>query len=140
MSHNRTFIIQFLCFHKSIWEQNHIVPGIYIVNHAYVIKFIKMTNIIKTHSRQETQEYETVVFQKNRYKILTYTNPSEQNNNDIRISHEIEFRSSFNVTERNFYSQWENDRPLLLSTEQYSWGCTTGLYHCTSYFHIMLHL
>ena len=79
-----------------------------------------MTNIIKTHSRQETQEYETVVFRKNRYKILTYINPSEQNNNDTRISHETEFRSSFNVTERNFYSQWENDRPLLLSTEQYS--------------------
>ena len=79
-----------------------------------------MKNIIETHSRQETQEYETVIFQKNRYKILTYINPSEQNNNDTRISHETEFRSSFNVTERNFYSQWENDRPLLLSTEQYS--------------------
>ena len=54
-----------------------------------------MTNIIKTHSRQETQEYETVVFQKNRYKILTYVNPFEQNNDHARISHEIEFRSSF---------------------------------------------
>ena len=54
-----------------------------------------MTTIIKTHSRQETQEYETVVFQKNRYKILTYVNPFEQNNGHTRISHEIEFRSSF---------------------------------------------
>ena len=44
---------------------------------------------------QETQEHETVVFQKNRYKILTYINPLEQNNDHTRISHEIEFRSSF---------------------------------------------
>ena len=47
MSHNRTFIIQFLCFHKSIREQNHIAPGIYIVNPAYIIKFIKMTTSLK---------------------------------------------------------------------------------------------
>ena len=47
MSHNRTFIIQFLCFHKSIREQNHIAPGIYIVNLAYIIKFIKMPTSLK---------------------------------------------------------------------------------------------
>ena len=47
MSHNRTFIIQFLCFHKSMREQNHIAPGTYAVNHAYVTKFIKMTTNLK---------------------------------------------------------------------------------------------
>ena len=69
-------------------------PGIYIVNHTYVIKFMKMTTNLK-QNRQETQEYETVVFKKIRYKILTYINPFEQNNNHTWISHE--FRSSFNV-------------------------------------------
>ena len=58
-------------------------------------QFYKDDNKFKTQSKQEIQEYETVVFQKNRYKILTYTNPFEQNNDHTRISHEIEFRSSF---------------------------------------------
>ena len=72
-----------------MWEQSHIAPGIYIVNHAHVIVY-KDNNKFKTQSRQETQEYETVVFQKNRYKILKYVNPFEQNNDHTRISLENE--------------------------------------------------
>ena len=52
----------------------------------------------KTQSRQKTQkiqEDETVVFQKNRYEILTYINPFEKNNDHTWISHKVEFRSSF---------------------------------------------
>ena len=49
----------------------------------------------------ETSEEETVVFQKSRYKILTYTIPFEQNNDHTQISHEAEFRSSFKS--RMFY-------------------------------------
>ena len=52
---------------------------------------------MKTQSRQKTQEDETEVFQKNIYKILTYINPFEQNNNHTRISHETEFRSAFKL-------------------------------------------
>ena len=44
-----------------------------------------MTTNLK-QSRQQTQEYETVVFQKNIYNILTYVNPFQQNNNHTRIS------------------------------------------------------
>ena len=55
----------------------------------------KNDNKFETQSRQETQEYETVVFQKNKYKILTCINLSKQNNDHTRISHEMEFRSSF---------------------------------------------
>ena len=58
---------------------------------------------------QETQEHETVVFQKNRYKILTYINPFEQNNDHTRISHEIEFRSSF----KNSWKQKTNSTKTL---------------------------
>ena len=54
-----------------------------------------MTTNLK-HRADRKQEYETVVFQKNRYKVLTCVNPFEQNNDHTRISHEIEFRSSFN--------------------------------------------
>ena len=72
-----------------MWEQSHIAPGIYIVNHAHVIKFIKITTNLK-HRAGRKQEYETVVFQKNRYKILKYVNPFEQNNDHTRISLENE--------------------------------------------------
>ena len=53
-----------------------------------------MTTNLK-HRADRKQEYETVVFQKNRYKVLTCVNPFEQNNDHTRISHEIEFQSSF---------------------------------------------
>ena len=45
---------------------------------------------------KKTQKEKTVVFQKNRYKRPTYTNPFEQNNDHTRTSHKIEFRNSFN--------------------------------------------
>ena len=77
-----------------MWEQNHIARGTYTLNHTsyYIYKDdIKF----KTQNRQKTQEDETVVFQKSRYKILNYTSPFEQNNDHTQISHEIEFRSFF---------------------------------------------
>ena len=73
-------------------------PGTYTVNHT-CYEVYKDDIKFKTQSRQKTQkpqENQTVVFQKNRYKILTYINPFEQNNDHTRMSHEIEFRSSFN--------------------------------------------
>ena len=49
----------------------------------------------RADKKQKTDEDETVVFQKSRYKILTYINPFEQNNDHTRISYEIEFCSFF---------------------------------------------
>ena len=49
----------------------------------------------RADKKQKTDEDETVVFQKSRYKILTYINPFEPNNYHTRILYEIEFRSFF---------------------------------------------
>ena len=55
--------MQFICFHKSVWEPNHRAPGTYTVNHAYVIKFIKMTSnskdrAVKKHRKHgKTKQY-----------------------------------------------------------------------------------
>ena len=87
MNHN-----QFLCYSFLFWQ---II--VRIKSHIQSTKFIKIASNSK-HSRQKTQkmqEDETVVFQKNRCKMLTYINPFEQNHDHMRISHEIEFRSSF---------------------------------------------
>ena len=52
---------------------------------------------------QKIQEDEAVVFQKNRYKILTYINSFEQNNDHTKILHETEFRSSFKESVFSIY-------------------------------------
>ena len=52
----------------------------------------------KTQSRKKTNkalEDEALLFQKNRHKIQTYINPFEENNDHTRITHKIQFRSSF---------------------------------------------
>ena len=105
MSRNQTFITRFLCFQKSTWEQDHRIPKIYINNHY--ANFYKDDIKVKTQSRhktQKTEEDEKIVFQnKNKYKMQTYINPFEQNNNHSRTMHKIQFRSSFNgLTESIF--------------------------------------
>ena len=57
MDHNRFSIIQFICFHKSVWEPNHRAPGTYAVNHAYVIKFIKMTSNSKDRAVKKHRKH-----------------------------------------------------------------------------------
>ena len=57
----------------------------------------------KAHSRQQksrTLEGEKLVFQKNRYKIQTYINPFEKNNDHMWITRKMQFCSSF----KEFYS------------------------------------
>ena len=61
------------------------------------------------HSRQTTQEDETVVLQKSRYKILTYTSLFEQNNDHTQISHDTEFCSSFKFHGDNEMNMTLND-------------------------------
>ena len=54
----------------------------------------------QTRSRQKTKkakEDETLVFQNNRYKIQTYINSFEEHNGHTRITHKMQFCSSFNV-------------------------------------------
>ena len=69
----------------------------YLCIESYMLLSYKDHIKLKTQSRQKTQEDETVVFQKSRYKILTYTSPFEQNDYHTQISHEKEFRSSFKL-------------------------------------------
>ena len=64
---------RFSYFYKSKSEQNHGAPGFYMSNNYAndIMSIIKF----KTQSRQKTQETqknETLVFQKNRYKMQTY--------------------------------------------------------------------
>ena len=47
-------------------------------------------------------------------KILTYINPFEQNNDHMRISHEIEFRSSFKVKSLAQLNVWCNVKNLVI--------------------------
>ena len=58
-----------------------------------------MTLNSKHRTQAENSGRETIVFQKDRYKILTYTSLFEQNNDHMQISHEIEFHSSFKSKE-----------------------------------------
>ena len=56
-----------------MWEQNHKASGTYTVNHAYVVKFIKIAanpeyRADRKH-KKKTQEDKTVVFLRNRLKI-----------------------------------------------------------------------
>ena len=69
----------------------------YLYIELYMLLSYKDDIKLKTQSRPKTQEDETVVFQKSRYKILTYTSPFEQNDYHAQISHEKELRSSFKL-------------------------------------------
>ena len=95
MSHNRTFITRFLYFHISAWEQNYRAPGIDINNHHInVLKPIKTISNSKNRANRKYRKHKTLVFQKNTYKMQTYKNPFEQNNDYRRSIHETQFRSS----------------------------------------------
>ena len=69
----------------------------YLYIELYMLLSYKDDIKLKTQSRPKTQEDETVVSQKSRYKILTYTSPFQQNDYHAQISHEKEFRSSFKL-------------------------------------------
>ena len=102
-----------LCF-KFVQFDNHICMIDCIGTRCSVIlfsnRFVKTYKLFsqinvrtKSQSRQKTrktQEDETVVFQKNRYSILTYIKPFEQSNDHRRISYEIEFCSPFKSEKR----------------------------------------
>ena len=60
----------------------------YLYIELYMLLSYKDDIKLKTQSRPKTQEDETVVFQKSRYKILTYTSLFEQNDYHAQISHE----------------------------------------------------
>ena len=49
----------------------------------------------------ETQKDETLVFQKNMYKIQNYINPFEQNNDHTRLMHKIQYLSSLHIKSIN---------------------------------------
>ena len=49
----------------------------------------------------EAQEDETLVFQKNMYKIQNYINPFEQNNDHARLMHKIQYLSSLHIKSIN---------------------------------------
>ena len=74
---------------QSTWQNN---------DYTNVIKSIKMIWNSKHRSerKQKTQEDETLVFQKNRYKMQTYINPFEENNHHMWVIHKIQFWSYFN--------------------------------------------
>ena len=76
-------------FRKLTCEQNHKAPGLYTNNcYTNVVKYIKMTPKLKQRAVRK-QRKKILVFQENRYKMQTFINPFEQNNNQTRIIHEI---------------------------------------------------
>ena len=63
--------------------------GIYAVD--------RYKNAIKSVKMRGTQEDETLIFQKNMYKMRTFINPLEQNNDHTQKIHKIQFRSFFEM-------------------------------------------
>lgn len=54
-------------------------------------------NAIKSVKMRGTQEDETVIFQKHIYKMQTFINPLEQNNDHTQKINKIQFRSFFKM-------------------------------------------
>ena len=83
-------------------KQNYGASGIYKQNCYSNIsnsrKMLANSKLKADERKQKTQEDETLVLQKNRYKMQTYFNLFQQNNDHMRIMHKMQCCSSFDAS------------------------------------------